>query len=89
MPADRGVGADDFAEARAIDVGHAGQVEDDFLVTLVDETVDLVLEQLVAFAQGYLPLQVQHHYVAHHPFVDLHGNTPDICDVSLTHPDYD
>ena len=31
---------------------------------------------------------VQHHYVARHPFVDLHGNTPDICDVSLTHPDF-
>ena len=30
-----------------------------FLLALVDEAVDLVLEQLVAFAEGHLALQVQ------------------------------
>ena len=46
------IGADDFAEARAVDVRNIGEVQDDFLLPLVDEAVDLVLEQLIAFAQA-------------------------------------
>ena len=53
------------------------KVQNNFLVALVDEAVDLVLEELVALAQGDLTLQVEHHDVADHPFLDLHENAPD------------
>src|SRR6185503_13330125 len=75
LSAHRGVGADHFAQARAVDVRDFGQVEHNLLVTLVDEAVDLVLEQFVAFAQGDLPFQVEHHHVPDGPFLDLHGNS--------------
>jgi hypothetical protein len=30
LPAHRGVGSNDFAEARAVDVGHTGEIQNDF-----------------------------------------------------------
>jgi hypothetical protein len=45
-------------------------------MTLVDKAVDLVLEQLVAFPEGYFALQVKHNDVAAGPLLDLHGIAP-------------
>ena len=44
----RRVGADELAEAGAVDVRDVGQVDEDVLVPLVHEAVDLVLELLIA-----------------------------------------
>ena len=69
--------AKDLAEPCAVDVRDVREVQHNFLMALVDEAVDLVLEQLVALAEGDLALQVEHYHVTDGPFLDLHGNAPD------------
>src|SRR6185295_6518440 len=73
LPADGGVGANDFAKPRAVDVRDVSEIQHDFLMALIDEAVDLVLEQFVALTQGDLALQVEYHHVADGSFLDLHG----------------
>src|SRR6266508_3886946 len=69
LAAHRRVRAHDLAEPGAVDVRHAGQVQDDLLVTLVDEAVDLVLEQFIAFSQRDLALQIKDDDVANSTFL--------------------
>src|SRR5690606_4282256 len=76
LAAHRGVGAHDLAETRAVDVRHALQVQKELLLPLMDQGVDLVLQQLVAFAQRHLALQVEHGDVANDAFLDHHGSSP-------------
>src|SRR5581483_12434890 len=75
LPAHGGIGADDLPEPGAIEVRHVGQVQHDLAVALVDQAVDLVLEQLVAFAERDLALEIEHHDVADRSFCDLHGHS--------------
>src|SRR5436190_7321480 len=72
LPAHRRVGANDLAEPRAVDIRNGGEVEDNFLVTLVDQAVHFVLEKLIALAEGDLASQVQDHDFADGTLLDLH-----------------
>jgi hypothetical protein len=74
LTADGCVGPDDFAEARAVDVGHTLEIEEQLLAVLLDQRVDLVLEQLVAFAERHFALQVENRHSVDDSFVDLHRN---------------
>ena len=56
----------------AVDVGNAFEVEQQLLPILLDERVDLVLQELVAFAERHLPLQVQNRHSVDDSFVDVH-----------------
>ena len=56
LPADGGVGADNLAEAGAVDVRHVFEVQHELLASLLHQAVDLVLQQLVAFAERHLAL---------------------------------
>ena len=76
LPAHSGIGAHDFAEARAVDVRHSGEVEHDLLMTLIDQAVHLVLQQFIALTQRDLAFEIQYHHVARGPLIDLHGNAP-------------
>src|SRR5258708_13530104 len=87
LPANGRIRADDFAEACAVDVWHAREVEDDLFVPLVDQAVDLFLEQLIPFPQVALALQVEYYHVPDVPFLDLHEKAPEkSLRASLTHP---
>src|SRR5512138_3104809 len=83
LPADRGVGTDDFAKTRAVHVRDVREVQQNLSMALVDQAVDLVLQQFVALAQRDLALQVEHYDVADSPFIDLHGNAPRECACEL------
>jgi hypothetical protein len=76
LPAHRGICADDFAQARAIDVGDAFEVQHQLFLVLLDERVDLVLQELVAFSEGHLALEVQNRHIVDDSFVDLHRRFP-------------
>ena len=67
-----GVGADQLAETRAVDVRDIGEVDEDVLVPLMDEAVNLVLEQLITLGEGNLAREVQHLDVAGRSFGDFH-----------------
>ena len=68
--------ADDLTEARRVDVRHAFQIEHELLLAAGEQAVDLVLQQLVAFAKGHLALQIEHGDIAHRPFRDFHARYP-------------
>src|SRR5260221_8296581 len=72
LPADSRVGAHDFAEARAVDIGHVFEVQEQLLLVLLEEGVDLVLEELIALAKGHLALQIENRHSVDDPFLDLH-----------------
>src|ERR1051326_8956902 len=57
LAADRRIGADDLIVAVAVDVRHVREVEDDLPTALHHEAVDLVLQELVAFAERHLALE--------------------------------
>src|SRR6187200_2476731 len=78
LTAHRSIRADDFTQARAIDVGHAFEVEQQLLLVLLDERIDLVLQELVAFSERHLPLEVQYRHPVDDPFVDLHRRSPSV-----------
>ena len=78
LAADRGEGADDLAQARAVDVRHIGEVQDELLVALQHQAVDLVLEELRHPPEGHLPLQVQDGDVAGGSFLDLHRSSNEL-----------
>src|SRR5439155_8182017 len=86
LAADSRVSADDFSEARAVYVGNVGEIQEDLAVSLVDETVDLVFQQFIAFPEGDFSLEVEHHNVADGSFLDVHGLRSRPCESrSLTH----
>src|SRR5438874_13692952 len=59
LTADGGIGAYDLAETRAVDVRDPREVEKNVPVILVEETVDLVPQELVAVAERNLALHVE------------------------------
>src|SRR4026209_2363474 len=62
LTADRRVGAHDFAEARAVDIGHVLEVQEQLLLVLLEEGIDLLLEKLIALAKRHLALQVENRH---------------------------
>src|SRR5207248_549491 len=79
LPADGGECPYNLTETCAVDVGDRSQIEHDLLAPLIQQTVHLVLEHLVAVAQLHAALDVQYHNVTDRSFVDLHENAPDEC----------
>src|SRR6266540_3100911 len=73
LPADGCVGAHDFAEARAVDIGDVLEVQEQLLLVLLEEGIDLVLEELVALAERHLALQIENRHSVDDPFLDLHN----------------
>src|ERR1019366_3266011 len=54
----RGKGADQLADARAVDVVDVAQIEEDFLLSLAEQVFDGVAQNRAAFAQFDLSTQV-------------------------------
>src|SRR4026207_1909165 len=71
LTAHRSIRADDFTQARAIDVGHAFEVEQQLLLVLLDERIDLFLQKLGALSERNLPLEIQNRHPTDDPLVDL------------------
>src|SRR5436853_5726574 len=59
LTAHRGVRADDFTQARAIDVGNTFEVEQQLFLILLDKRVDLFFQKLVAFSERNLSFEIQ------------------------------
>ena len=76
LAADRRVGAHDFAEARAVDVGNSFEIQQELLLAGSQQAVDLVLQQLVALAKGHLALEVEHGHITYGAFDDFHSLGP-------------
>src|SRR5262245_47476653 len=71
LAAHRGIRADDFTQARAIDVGHAFEVQQQLLLVFLDERIDLFLQKLVALAERNLSFEIQNRHPIDDPLVDL------------------
>jgi hypothetical protein len=71
LAAHRGIRADNFTQARAIDVGHAFKVEQQLLLVFLDERIDLLLQKLVALSERNLPFEIQNRHAVDDPLVDL------------------
>ena len=56
--------------------GTAFEVQQQLLLAGGQQAVDLVLQQLVAFAQGHLALEVEHGHIIHGAFDDFHSLSP-------------
>src|SRR3954471_1864995 len=67
LTARRGVRADDFTQARAIDVGNAFEVEQQLFLILLDERIDLFFQKLVAFAERNLSFEIQNRHTTDDP----------------------
>ena len=72
LSTDRRIRTDDLAKTRTVDVWDTGEVQDDLLVTIQDKAVDLVFQNLVAFAERHLSREVQDDDVSGRTFLDLH-----------------
>src|SRR6185503_14389069 len=64
------------AQASAVDVRHAAEIEQDALLPLMHQLVDLVLERFIALTQGDLALQVENRHLVDDSFLDLHAGLP-------------
>src|SRR5438132_1565194 len=64
LACDRGIAAHQLADARAIDVVHFAQVQDNFLMTLAKIFADHLAQQGATLAEGDAPAEVDHNHAA-------------------------
>ena len=72
LSTDRRIRTYDLTKTRTVDVWDTGEVQDDLLVTIQDKAVDLIFQNLVAFAERHLSREVQDDDVSGRTFLDLH-----------------
>src|SRR5579864_1433973 len=71
---DGGVGADQFADARAVDVVYVAKVEQDLLVTLAKQLAHTVAQDHAAFAKGDAATAIHNRDPIHLPIAGLHAH---------------
>ena len=77
LPLHDQVASHQLAQAAAVHVRHAGEVEHDLPLALKDDAGDGVAQQLGAVVHGQFPLQVEDCDVANAALVDIHGRLPE------------
>ena len=77
LPLHDQVASHQLAQAAAVHVRHAGEVEQDLPLALKDDAGDGVAQQLGAVVHGQFPLQVEDGDVANAAFGDIHGRLPE------------
>src|SRR5262249_12764650 len=80
LVADRSEGADQLANAGAVNVGDVAQVQEDFPLSLSEEVLHDLAQHRAAFAQSDTAAQVHNSNAAHLPVTCLHCH----CDSSLS-----
>src|ERR1019366_8194129 len=79
LVADRGEGANQLANARAVDVADIAQVEQNLLLSLAQQVLDSVAQHHTAFAQSDSPAQVDNGDAIYLPGACFHAHVEASC----------
>src|SRR5450759_3330504 len=79
LVANRGKGANQLANARAVDVAHIAQVQQNLLLPLAEQVLDGIAQHHTAFAQSDSPAQVHNRDAIYLPGACFHTHVEASC----------